>query len=93
MPVQVLADSAYGSGDARADAGHEVVIMPIPLRAAVPGGFTLDDFTVDETAGTITCPNGLIRSITRTRKRSSSKQHAPDARYVVGAPRASMGGR
>jgi IS5 family transposase len=69
-PVQVLADSAYGSGDARAElreAGHQAVIKPIPLRAAVEGGFTMDDFTIDQAAGTITCPNGLTRTITRTR--------------------------
>ena len=68
--VQVLADSAYGTGQVRADLierGHQAVIKPIPLRAAVPGGFTLDDFVVDETAGTVTCPNGLTRHITRTR--------------------------
>jgi IS5 family transposase len=68
-PVQVLADSAYGSGQARADladAGHNTIIKPIPLRPAVPGGFTLDDFTVDEAAGTLTCPNGLTRTLTTT---------------------------
>jgi Transposase DDE domain/Transposase domain (DUF772) len=70
-PVQVLADSAYGSGQARADlagAGHQAVIKPIPLRSAVPGGFTLDDFTIDHTTGTATCPNGITRTITVTRK-------------------------
>jgi IS5 family transposase len=70
-PVQVLADSAYGTGQARADlvdAGHDAVIKPIPLRAAVPGGFTLDDFTVDWTAGTVTCPTGVTRTITKARK-------------------------
>ena len=69
-PVQVLADSAYGSGDALATlaaAGHTAVIKPIPLRPVLPGGFTVDDFTVDEAAGTATCPNGITRSITRTR--------------------------
>jgi hypothetical protein len=69
-PVEVLADSAYGTGDALAglaDAGHTAVIKPWPLRAAIPGGFTLDDFTVDETAGTATCPNGITRPISRTR--------------------------
>lgn len=60
-PVEVLADSAYGSADARtalAEAGHAAVIKPIPTRAAVPGGFTIDDFTIDTTAGTATCPAG-----------------------------------
>jgi hypothetical protein len=69
-PVDVLADSAYGSGQARAelaDAGHRAVIKPIPLRPAVPGGFTLDDFTVDHAAGTVTCPNGVTRTITARR--------------------------
>jgi hypothetical protein len=69
-PVRVLADSAYGTGDALAAlqrAGHTAVIKPWPLPTAVPGGFTLDDFTVDAAAGTVTCPNGVIRPISRTR--------------------------
>ncbi|TYB44424.1 IS5/IS1182 family transposase, partial [Nonomuraea sp. PA05] len=67
---EVLGDTAYGTGDARAallDAGHSVIIKPAPLRPAVPGGFTIDDFTVDETAGTVTCPQGVTRHITATR--------------------------
>jgi hypothetical protein len=69
-PVEVLADSAYGSGDMLAaveGGGHVAIIKPWPLRPAVAGGFTLDDFTVDETAGTVTCPNGTTRPMTRTR--------------------------
>ena len=45
---------------------HEAVIKPIPLRSAVEGGFTLDDFTVDHEQRTLTCPNGLTRAITKT---------------------------
>jgi hypothetical protein len=66
----VLGDSAYGTGDARAALaghGHTAIIKPGPLRPAVAGGFTLDDFTVDETAGTVTCPNGVTRRITAAR--------------------------
>lgn len=58
-PVDVLADSAYGSGDTRAAldrAGHRQTIKPIPLRPAVPDGFTIDDFDIDLAAGTVTCP-------------------------------------
>lgn len=69
-PVEVLGDSAYGSGEmleAAEQAGHTPVIKPWPLRPAVEGGFTLDDFTVDEITGTVTCPNGLTARITRTR--------------------------
>ena len=60
-PAEVYGDSAYGTGDLRAaldEAGHTAVIKPGPLKPAVEGGFTLDDFTVDETAGTVTCPAG-----------------------------------
>ncbi|WP_120521701.1 transposase, partial [Arthrobacter celericrescens] len=69
--VDVLADSAYGTGDmlaALAAAGHLPVIKPWPLRPAVERGFTLDDFTVDEAAGTVTCPHGLTRKITAKRR-------------------------
>jgi hypothetical protein len=63
-------DSAYGTGDLRAAiglAGHTAVIKPWPLQPAVDGGFTTDDFTVDEAAGTVTCPAGVTRRITARR--------------------------
>ena len=69
--VDVLADSAYGTGEARialADAGHRALIKPIPLRRAVQGGFTRDDFHVDEAAGQVSCPAGHTVSITKTRR-------------------------
>jgi hypothetical protein len=68
--LEVLGDTAYGTGDARAelrDRGHTAIIKPAPLRPAVEGGFTTEDFTIDEQAGTATCPNGITRPITRTR--------------------------
>jgi hypothetical protein len=43
------------------------VIKPGPLRPAVPGGFTLDDFTLDQDAGTVTCPAGVTRPMSKTR--------------------------
>lgn len=67
---EVLGDSAYGTGDARAallERGHTPVIKPMPLRPAVEGGFTLDEFVVDESSGIVTCPNGLTRRITAKR--------------------------
>jgi hypothetical protein len=63
-------DSAYGTGelrDAIATAGHRAVIKPKPVQPAVPGGITADDFTVDERAGTVTCPAGVTRPITPAR--------------------------
>jgi hypothetical protein len=70
MLVQVLADSAYATGDMLAEldaAGLRAIIKPWPLRPAVEGGFTIDDFTVDETARLVTCPNGAIARITPSR--------------------------
>lgn len=69
-PFEVLGDSAYGTGDARAtlaEAGHVAVIKPAPLRPAVPGGFTTDEFIVDEAAGTVTCPAGITRPVPPSR--------------------------
>ena len=59
--LTILGDAAYGTGGLRqhlqAD-GHKAVIKPPPLRPAIPGGFTIDDFTIDDQAGTATCPAG-----------------------------------
>ena len=63
-------DSAYGTGDLRGaicDAGHQAVIKPRPLQAPVEGGFTVDDFAVDERAATVTCPSGRTVALSRTR--------------------------
>ena len=63
-------DSAYGTGDLRDaidDAGHDAVIKPKPLQAPVEGGFTVDDFTVSEDNGTVTCPAGHTVTLSRTR--------------------------
>ena len=69
-PLAWYGDSAYGTGDLRGaidDAGHAAVIKPKPLQAPVAGGFTIDDFTVDEQAGTVTCPAGNTVTLSRTR--------------------------
>jgi IS5 family transposase len=68
--LQVYGDSAYGTGEARAAyaaGGHDTVIKPKPLSPAVPGGFTLDDFTIDESARTVTCPAGHTRTMSANR--------------------------
>ena len=64
--VQVLGDSAYASGPMLATlAGRnwEPVLKPWPLRPAVEGGFTLDDFTHDPNERTMTCPAGTTRAV------------------------------
>jgi Transposase domain (DUF772)/Transposase DDE domain len=72
-PLAWYGDTAYGTGELReaiGAAGHRAVIKPKPVQPAVPGGFTRDDFTVDDQAGTVTCPGGVTRVI-------------PPARHVV----------
>ena len=67
--LEILADSAYGSGEVRAalaERKHRTFIKPIPLRSAVPDGFTIDDFIVDTEAGTVTCPQGFTIRINPT---------------------------
>jgi len=67
--LEVLADSAYGSGEVRAslaEARHRATIKPIPLRTAVAGGFSIDDFTIDTTSRTVTCPQGHTVPIARS---------------------------
>lgn len=67
--VEVAADAAYSSGPCRralTEAGHRLLIKPAPLRPAVPGGFTLDDFAIDTAAGTAVCPAGQTAYFTAT---------------------------
>jgi len=64
--TEVLGDSAYSAGEFRKhleDNDMPAVIKPPPLRPAVKGGFTLDDFVIDEDARTITCPEEITVTI------------------------------
>jgi hypothetical protein len=68
--VEVLGDSAYGTGDTLAaitKAGHRPLVKPWPTKPAVPGGLHIDEFIVDEAAGSVTCPAGHVRAITPSR--------------------------
>jgi hypothetical protein len=59
--LTVLGDTAYGTGELRQRlqaGGHVAVIKPPPLRPPIPGGFTIGDFTINDQAGTATCPAG-----------------------------------
>ncbi|WP_442910926.1 transposase [Kitasatospora sp. NBC_01266] len=73
-PVTVLGDAAYGTGDLREHLqaqGHDPVLKPPPLKPAVPGGFTTDDFTADTEQGQVTCPAGHTVPLGRTLANSS----------------------
>ena len=59
--LDLFGDTAYSSGDASAalrERGHRLFLKPAPVKTAVPGGFGLDDFAIDTTAGLVTCPAG-----------------------------------
>ena len=67
--TEVLGDSAHGSGEFRdhlETRDMTAVIKPPPLRPAVAGGYTLDDFTFDLDARTVTCPEDITITITKT---------------------------
>src|SRR6266536_113346 len=95
--LEVYGDSAYGSGEARAayrEAGHDTVIKPGPLRPAVLGGFTADDFAVDEASGTVTCPAGVTRQMSQARTGPwTDLPPGPAARPLTGAPGTAPGSR
>jgi hypothetical protein len=63
--LEVLGDSAYASGDMLGTlAGKQwtPLVKPWPIKPAVVGGFTIDDFTYDPAADTLTCPADVTRS-------------------------------
>jgi IS5 family transposase len=66
--TEVLGDTGYSAGDFRDhlhDRGMSPVIKPQPLPAAVPGGFTLDDFTINLDTRTVTCPENITVTFTQ----------------------------
>jgi hypothetical protein len=66
----VIGDSAYGTGELRAELAARnkaAVIKPPPLRPPVEGGYSLDDFHIDTTNNTVTCPAGITVALLRRR--------------------------
>jgi IS5 family transposase len=71
--IEVLGDSAYGAGEFRNhlnQRGMTATIKPGPIRPAVEGGFTIDDFDLDPEANTVTCPNDV--TVTLSKKRTAT---------------------
>lgn len=69
--TEILGDSAYGTGELRdhlEERRLEATIKPMPLRPAVDGGFTLDDFDICEDQGTVTCPAGVTVTLSPRRR-------------------------
>lgn len=77
---QVLADSAYGSGETRTalrQRKHRLAIKPWPTTDT--GRFDRDDFIVDHTARTATCPAGHTVKLT-------AANNATFDRHCTGCP-------
>jgi IS5 family transposase len=75
--LEVLADSAYGGGETRAAlraAGHTQTIKPLPLASAIPGGFTIHDFRIDQSAGILRCPAGATAPISSSGRASFARE-------------------
>src|SRR6185312_1744629 len=96
---EVLADSAYGTGEALValhDAGHTPIIKPWPLRPAVEGGFT--SMTSPSSSPPMTSPDSRPAP-TVSPGRSPRPATSPSARpvgaahYGHGAPPTRPGGR
>lgn len=65
--LEVLGDSAYATGEMLHQLNEKQwtpLLKPWPIKPAVAGGFTVDDFDVDHAAGTATCPAGITRQVT-----------------------------
>jgi Transposase DDE domain len=85
--LTILGDTAYGTGELREQlqaSGHRAVIKPPPLPRAVPGGFTIDDFTVDGHGGMATCPAG--RTVALGRPQADGNRQAQFKTRCRGCP-------
>ena len=94
--LQVLADSAYGSGRSASRCAKPSTPQPIkaiPLRRPIPGGFDRDDFIIDHAARTATCPAGHTVHHHRPKATRRSGRAATAARSGRAAPPPSDGTR
>jgi IS5 family transposase len=69
--TEVLGDSAYGSGEFRRhleDYKMTAFVKPGPLRPAVDGGYTIDNFEIDHDNNTVVCPAGVTVTISKSRR-------------------------
>jgi Transposase DDE domain/Transposase domain (DUF772) len=85
--LTILGDTAYGTGELRERlqaGGHVAVIKPPPLRHVIAGGFTIDDFTIDDQARTATCPAG--HTVTLGRPQADRSRQAQFKARCRGCP-------
>lgn len=76
-PVEIVADSAYGSGPLLKtfdDQDHNTIIKPIQRKPRIKGGYHRDDFDIDTVGRTVTCPAGHTTRIRPGNTASFSKR-------------------
>ncbi|MEW6523168.1 MAG: transposase [Bacillota bacterium] len=75
-PQVLIGDSAYGTGQVRAElAEHQVqVVAPVPEGPPPAGRFPKSEFTIDLVAGTCRCPAGELRRSNATAARDGCKR-------------------
>jgi IS5 family transposase len=64
--IEVLGDSAYATGDMLHQLNEKQwtpLLKPWPIKPAVEGGFSIDDFVYDAVANTLTCPGEVTRTV------------------------------
>jgi hypothetical protein len=83
----VLGDSAYGSVEQRlgAEEQHRTLVAPVP-KPPTTGRFTKEDFQIDLTNETVTCPAGKATSLWYQQKRRTKRGttfHTKAFRFAV----------
>jgi Transposase DDE domain/Transposase domain (DUF772) len=84
-PVQIYGDASYGTADVvehieQAGAEANVKVQPVSNRV---GLFSQDDFAIDESAGTVGCPNGRLVQLRRS---SDGSGHAHFGAHCEACP-------
>lgn len=87
-PQVLIGDSAYGTGQVRAElAGHQVqVVAPVPEGPPPAGRFPKTEFTIDLVAGTCRCPAGELAAEQRYSRKGRLKAFAFSAGQCGGCP-------
>lgn len=69
-PVEVYGDASYGTADVVEHIEQAEAEANVKVQAAAPprkGLFSQDEFKVDESAGTVCCPNGVLVPLRRSK--------------------------
>ncbi len=88
---RVIADGAYGTGDNRADCLARDIELVSPLAVSANPDLAKTAFTIDLTAGTVTCPHGQMTLAGASRPSSLSAPCVRRARCLTAVCAATHG--